>query len=1121
MTDKSNFEHLAELSSEQKRALLAQMLREQADGRRTFHPLSYGQQALWFLYQLAPQSSAYHIILAARILSQIDSEAMRHAFQMLIERHPILRCTFTSHADGPVQQVQEDLEVDFAVLESAGWDQDSLDGYLEEECHRPFDLENGPVFRAKLLSRSVQEHILLVVAHHIVLDGRSFSILLADLRELYRAAKTHTQPSLPPVGLQYWDYVNWQRQMLGGPEGEKLRVYWQKQLAGAPPVLQLPVARPRPPLQRYRGASVSFTLPTALTRALYELAKREGVTMYMIFLAALQVLLYRYSGQEDILVGTPAGGRTRADFERLVGYFISPIVMRANLAGNPTFKALLHQVRATVRAGLVYQDYPFPLLVEQLHPQRDPSYLPVFQVVLDWQTQRPYGELTNDLRRADMGVAGDAAELELEPLIRAQQEGQFDLLFDVFDVDESILGALRYDTDLFDAPTIARMLGHFQTLLESVSANPDQIVALLPILTHTERHQLLVEWNDTEKEYPRDRCVHELFEMQVELTPDAVAVLFEERHLNYRELNRRSNQLAHYLRKLGVGPEILVGFCVDRSVEMVVGILGILKAGGAYVPLDPAYPMERLAFMLEDAQVAVLLTQQRLLERLAAHPLPQGRVICLDADWESITQESEQNLQSSVVSENLAYVIYTSGSTGRPKGAMIRHRGLINYLTWCKLAYPVADGQGTAVHSPIAFDLTVTGLFAPLLQGRRVMLVSEELGMEGLSTALSQEHDLSLIKITPSHLHLLGQQLAPEQAAGRTRAFIIGGENLLPEHIAFWQRHAPETVLINEYGPTETVVGCCVYRVGDDEPLATSIPVGRPIINTQLYILDEWLQPVPIGVTGELYVGGAGVARGYLNRPELTAERFVPDPFSAEPGARLYKTGDLARYLPNGNIECRGRTDHQVKIRGFRIELGEIESVLGQHQAIRESVVVTREEVPGDKSLVAYLVTAEEPAISLSELRSFLKEKLPDYMIPSAFVVLDSLPLTPNGKVDRRALPDPGRTRSTSTSEETFEAPHTPLESLIAEIWQGILHVDQVGVQDNFFDLGGHSLLSLQVVLRLEKQLGIRMSPRDLIFHTLGQLATLCESRLQDEKDSQAVSLTQRVMGAFRRVLAK
>jgi len=533
--------------------------------------------------------------------------------------------------------------------------------------------------------------------------------------------------------------------------------------------------------------------------------------------------------------------------------------------------------------------------------------------------------------------------------------------------------------------------------------------------------------------------------------------------------------------------------------------------------LDPSYPTERLAFMLDDARVAVLLTRQSLFERLA-QPLPQGQVICLDADWQRIAQESEQNPPSHASSEHLAYVIYTSGSTGQPKGAMILQGGLINYLTWCELAYPVAAGQGTVVHSPIAFDLTVTGLFAPLLQGRRVVLVSEELGMEGLSTALSREYDLSLIKITPSHLQLLGQQLSPEKAARRTRAFVIGGENLLPEHIAFWREHAPQTALINEYGPTETVVGCCVHRVADDEPPAPSIPIGRPIINTQLYILDERLRPVPIGVSGELYIGGAGVARGYPNRPELTAERFVPDPFSAESGARMYKTGDLARYFANGNIECLGRADHQVKIRGFRIELGEIESLLSRHPAVRESVVVARTDGPGDKFLVAYWVAAEEPAISPAELRSFLKQKLPDYMIPAAFVALDALPLTANGKVDRRALPDPGQTRS--AAQETYEAPRTAMESVIAEIWRDVLHLDRVGVQDNFFDLGGHSLLCLPVMARVEKQLGVRITARDLILQTLGQLAAACEARQEAPPDAQPAGLTQRVLKALRRAVS-
>ncbi|MBD0265894.1 MAG: amino acid adenylation domain-containing protein, partial [Tolypothrix sp. Co-bin9] len=587
---------------------------------------------------------------------------------------------------------------------------------------------------------------------------------------------------------------------------------------------------------------------------------------------------------------------------------------------------------------------------------------------------------------------------------------------------------------------------------------------------------LLVEFKQTEADYPKDIFINQLFLEQLALTPDNIAVVFENQQLSYSQLNARANQLAHYLQNLGVGTEVLVGICVERSLEMLVGILGILKAGGAYVPLDPTYPQERLAFMLSDAQTPVLLTQERLLATL---PNTQARIVCLDTDWEDIALQSPENPHSNLTSENLAYVIYTSGSTGTPKGTLITHQGLVNYLSWCIDAYPLETGKGSCVDSSIAFDATITGLFAPLLVGNQVQLLPEDLGIEALSIALQSNSNYSLIKITPAQLELLAQQLPSQIAIGKTQAFIIGGENLTAQHIAYWQKFAPETLLINEYGPTETVVGCCIYKVPDGKHFSGSIPIGRPIANTQLYILNESLQPQPIGVPGELYIGGAGLARGYLNRPELTTEKFISNPFVGAKSPRLYKTGDLARYLPNGDIEYLGRIDHQVKIRGFRVELGEIEAVLGQHPDIQNSLVVAHEDESANQRLVAYVVPNSKTEIpKSSNLRDFLKQKLPDYMVPAVFVMLKTLPLTSNGKVDRKALPTPEQVRP--ELEAKFVAPRTEVEQVVAEIWAEVLRLEKVGIYDNFFDLGGHSLLLTQVTSRLYQAFGVELSLRQL-----------------------------------------
>ena len=763
-------------------------------------------------------------------------------------------------------------------------------------------------------------------------------VLLSEIAAPYTAFSNGRPSPLDELPLKYVDFAVWQRQWLQGEVLGTHLAYWRQQLANIP-LLQISTDRPCPAISSFRGARLFLQMPQSLSAELQALSRREGVTLFMTLLAAFQTLLHRYTGQDDIMVGSPIANRTRVELERLIGFFVNELVLRTDLSSDPTFRELLGRVRKVALGAYAHQDLPFGKLVEDLQPARDLNRNPLFQVSFQLQNT-PSSTL-------------DLPGLRASRLAVDTQTAKFDVSFDLWDSPQGLRVQVEYSTDLFDAATISRRVQHFQTLLEGVVANPEEGISMLSLLTAAERQQLLVEWNDTHADYPEDSCLHQLFEFQVERTPDAVAVIFEDELLTYQELNARANRLGHYLRALGVGPEVRVGICMERSLEMMVGLLGILKAGGAYVPLDLAYPQKLLAFMIEDAQVPVLLTQERLRE---AFPEQGARMICLDTCWEAIARMSEESPISEATAANLAYVIYTSGSTGTPKGTLIPHRGLMNYLTWCTKAYAVEAGQGALVHSSIAFDLTITGLFAPLLVGRRVHLLREHLGVEALSTALKQGANWSLVKLTPTHLRLLSQQLSPQEAAGRTRAFIIGGENLLAESLAFWRAFAPETRLINEYGPTETVVGCCVYQVPDGKHKTGSIPIGRPIANTQVYLLDGHLQPVPIGVPGELYIGGAGMARGYLHRPELTAERFLPNPFSKEADTRLYKTGDLARYIPNGKLEFLSRLDHQVKLRGFRVGLGEIEAVLREHPAVREALVLTQKDVPGDKRLVAYVV---------------------------------------------------------------------------------------------------------------------------------------------------------------------
>ena len=1076
---------IAGLSPQEKRELLKQLLQEKAGKANTVSPLSYGQRALWFLYQLAPESAAYNVSFAARIRSKVNVLALQRAFQALVARHASLRTTFTVRANEPVQEFHGQHEITIEQIDVFGCDEERLKEQVTAHYHRPFNLESGPVARLALFTRSKDDHVLLMTVHHIAVDGWSIGLLLDEVYALYLTEMTGAPPSLPPVNTQYADFVHWQTEMLAGPEGQRLRDYWLKQLSGELPILSLPTDRPRPPVQTYQGASCDFNLSESLVQQLRALAKAERTTLYTVILSAFQTLLHRYTGQDDILVGSPTVGRSRTEFQKVVGYFVNPVAMRANLTGSPTFRAFLGQMRQTVLEALSHQDYPFPLLVEQLHVKRDPSRSPVIEAMFNLQKVARLGMAADLLTPDSKGSSVMMGGLELVPFIMRQEEGQFDLVVDTLETDSALLGVIKYNTDLFAGPTIARMAGHFRALLEGIVADPDQPLSDLPLLTEAERHQLLVEWNDTQVGYPTDVCLHQLFEAQVERTPDSVAVVFEDRLLTYCELNERANQLAGHLSGLGVKPGVLVGICVERSLEMMIGLLGILKAGGAYVPLDPAYPKERLAFMLADSGASVLVTQQALFETLADH---QAQVVCLDSDWPAIAQSPITNNKLLIAPDNLAYVIYTSGSTGKPKGVQIRHQAVVNFLHSMRRQPGLTPEDVLLAVTTLSFDIAGLELFLPLMTGARVVIVSRDTASDGvqLLEALTSS-GATVMQATPVTWRLLLE--AGWQAGSKLKA-LCGGE-ILPRDLA--QKLLEQGVeLWNVYGPTETTIWSTLYQVKE---ATGSIPVGRPIANTTLYLLDQNRQLVPVGVPGELYIGGDGLARGYLNRPELTAERFVPHPFSDKPGEHLYRTGDLARYLPDGNIEILGRIDHQVKVRGFRIELGEIEAALAGHPAVKENVVVVREDTPGDKRLVAYLVSAPEQPPTARELRRYLREQLPDYMVPSAFVSLTSLPLTPNGKVDRKGLPAPERERPAVSVGSAQVL--TPTEALVVKVWQETLKVNQVSVYDNFFDLGGHSLLSVEVITRLEKETGVKLNPAYIRLQTLGQLAAMYDAHKQ------------------------
>ncbi|WP_375498297.1 amino acid adenylation domain-containing protein [uncultured Nostoc sp.] len=1050
-------------------------------------PLSFAQQRLWILEQFDPGNSVYNIPLAYRFTGSLNVVLLEQCLVEIVRRHEILRVTFTSIDGKPSQVISPDITLYLPLvdLSQLPLEQREIEDkrLAAQEAQQPFDLLQGPLFCFKLLRLTEKEHVLLLILHHIIADGWSSEVFFQELTTLYEAFAAGKPSPLPELSIQYTDFVQWQRQWLQGAVLESQLDYWKQQLSGNIPILELPSDRPRPPVQTYSGEICRQMLPQTLTDALKALSQQSGVTLFMTLLAAFKVLLHRYTGQEDILVGSPIAGRNQVETEGLMGLFVNTLVMRTDLSGNPTFREILDQVRQVALGAYDHQDLPFEKLVEELKPERDRSHSPLFQVM--FAMNPPWTK----------GAERELAGLKIASTFGYTHSGtaKLDLTLVMRDTGKGLRASFEYNTDLFDEATIARMLGHFQTLLESILANPEQRISELPLLTPAERQQLLIEWNNTQTDYPQQACIHQLFEAQVESTPDAVALVFAEQQLTYQQLNERANQLAHHLQSLGVGPEVMVGLCAERSLEMVIGLLSILKAGGAYVPLDPMYPQERLSLMLKDAQVEILLTQQHLIEKL---PLCGAKVVYLDNEAEAMSttgyayaQYSQENTVSQTTPENLAYVIYTSGSTGIPKGVTVLHRGVVRLVKDTNYISIGAENVFLQL-APISFDASTFEIWGCLLNGAKLVIMPPHtLSLQELAAALKY-YQITILWLTAGLFNLMVDEYVLDLK--QVRQLLAGGDVLSVSHIQKLLQAGGDCHLINGYGPTENTTFTCCYSLDSNTNINGSIPIGRPISNTQTYILDTNLQPVPIGIRGELYIGGDGLARGYLNRPELTIEKFVFNPFknSQSESEYLYKTGDVARYLPDGNIEFLGRLDHQVKIRGFRIELGEIEAMLGQHPAVQKNVTVVREDISGNKLIVAYLVTKPGETIINDEIHSFLKQKLPDYMLPSAFVILDSLPLNVNGKVDRKALAVPNLTNI--EIEKTFATAEDSLQLQLTKIWENVLGIYPIGIKDNFFDLGGHSLLAIRLFSQINKIFGKNL-PTAILFQapTVEQLTNI------------------------------
>ncbi|NNC03637.1 amino acid adenylation domain-containing protein [Corallococcus exiguus] len=1074
------------MTPEEKRARLAQLLKDKSRPASKQAPLSFAQERMWFLDKWSPGSAAFHMPTAVRLSGTVDTDALRRALALLVERHDTLRTTFQEREGGGAQVIASTGEVPLEVMDLQGLPVTEREAEAQRRvvslAQQPFSLEQGPLLRAVLMLLGNGEQVLLVDQHHIVSDGWSMGVLVHELAVLYRACLEGQPSPLKPLPLQYADWAAWQKEWLQGAELERQLTYWKNRL-NPNALLELPQDKPRPALMSSKGERQVMHLSPALTQALKALGQREGRTLFVTLLSAFNVLLSRYTGQDDIVVGTPIAGRPRAEVEGLIGLFVNMLALRSDLSGKPTFKELLNRVHESTLDAYAHQDIPFERLVDALKPERHLSHSPIFQVMFV-------------LQNAPM-PALEAPGLVMEAKPVDTGTTKYDLSLLLVDLPQGLRVIAEYSTDLFERSTAERLLGHYLTLLEGIVAQPDLPISRLPLLPSAERQRVLKDWNDTAVTHPKDATLTSLIEAQVARTPDAVALEFEGSRLTYRELDARANQLAHALRKHGVGPEVRVGLCVERSLEMVVGLLGTLKAGGAYVPLDPGYPQERLGWMLDDARPPVLLVQERLLARL---PASDAKVVKLDTGWEEIAREPTTAPAPTATPDSLAYIIFTSGSTGRPKGAMNAHGPVVNRLLWMQSAYRLTPQDVVLQKTPFSFDVSVWEFFWPLMTGAK-LVVAKPGGHQdpGYLKSLIASASVTTLHFVPSMLQAFLDEPGVAECTSLKRV-VCSGEALPLELKELCLRTLPGAGLHNLYGPTEAAVDVTFHACQANDG-RRSVPIGRPVDNTRICILDAEFQPVPQGAAGELYIGGVQVGRGYLARPSLTAERFIPDPYATVPGARMYRTGDVARWLPDGEIEYLGRADFQVKIRGLRIELGEIESSLEKHPTVRQAVVLAREDRPGQKRLVAY-VTGKDAKPEGAALRTYLLERLPEYMVPSNIVVLERMPLSPNGKADRKALPAPES--GGADPSRPFVAPGTAIEQQIAQAWKDLLHVDQVGLDDPFFELGGNSLLALQLHRRLTAELGVTLALTDLFQYPTVRALAARLSRREDTPSEDA-----------------
>jgi amino acid adenylation domain-containing protein/FkbH-like protein len=1072
---------------EAKRAKLAARL-GQGSAQPQFARLSFGQERLWFLEQLHPGSALYNVPVRVRVTGRLNVGALRRAFEAVIARHETLRTRFVCVEGTPLQFIVPRSSFGLQVLDLSGTAKPWLEAaqHVQRDVGQPFDLGHDPLLRGKVMRLKAEEHLLTLTLHHIIADEWSLKVLFRELAFHYERTLRGEPALLPPLPIQYADYAAWQRSWLTGNRFESLLAYWKRQLSGNPPVLELLPDHPRQATPSFRGTQAVRALSAKLSEDLKEVAGRQGVTLFMLLLAAFKALLHRYTSQEDLVMGSPIAGRNRVETDGLIGFFVNTLLLRTNAGGDPSFLELLARVRRATLEAYEHQELPFEKLVEYLQPERSLTHLPFTKIMFLLQN-----ELLEEMRLPD---------LQLEFQETMTDTSKFELTLVVQDTRRGLLLRAEYDTQLFEAATITRLLEHFELLLRGVVGDPAQRLSQLPLLSPVERHKLLVEWNDTRSEYPRDQCIHQVFEAQAERTPEATAVVFGEHLLTYRELNSRANQLARYLQQLQVGPGVPVGLAVERSRDMVIGMLAILKAGGAYVPLDPTYPRERLAFMLADTAAPVVLTHQVLIGHL---PPSTGKIVSLDTDWDLIGSQSRENPVSAAGPESLAYIMYTSGSTGQPKGVAVPHRP-VNRLVLNTDYIQFNAFDRVAQLSNLSFDAATFEIWGALLNGGQLVGISQEVMLSAKAFGREvQSRGITAMFLTAAVFN----QLASEAPAclSTVRTVIAGGEALEPKWVRAVLEKQPPQRLVNGYGPTENTTFTCCGLIRDLSAEMTNVPIGRPIANTQVYILDPHLNPVPAGVPGELYTGGDGLARGYWNRPELTAEKFIPNPFGP-PGALLYKTGDLARYLADGRIEFLGRMDQQVKIRGLRIEPGEIENALAKHPGVRNCVITLDGVGARSKRLVAYVVPAAQPPPNTSELRSFLGALLPDFMIPAVFIPLEKFPLTSNGKVDRRALPAPERARP--DLEKQYSAPRNAEEKQLVSIWENVLGVSPIGVEDKFFELGGHSLLAVKLVGQIERAFGKKLRLATIFqTPTIAQLAAILREEAGEDQPSSIVEL--------------